>query len=215
MSTFTKESLVAKLTELSNAAEEAFGEVTADNVDQMDNVASDAREAFLSKMFGGREIFSLFPSEFCVYTNNWEDRTSIVEQAQAMGFKNIHTFTPKVCDGEGGSMDDPKHSLAVRVNAREDLIIGDLAKKFIKINKPFIDVVKEHVIFTYCHSGDYRLTFSDETVAMLLVSKLNKYLETAKAKVGHKLSNIPNLTVRMEKENLDNFRVWITLNAED
>ncbi len=214
---YTKESLTAKLKNITDVAETASetgqGAASAESRIRRSTEAGDkARVAFLKTLFVGRNVFSLFPSENTVYVDTQEQATEVINALQGIGYKNIHTYVPKVCDGNGGSKNDPENNLAVQFSAKEEMIIGDCAKGMIKLFAHLVDEYKDLVVHTYCYIGDYQLTFRDKDAAYALVDTVNKYLgEVAQLAKEHGKKGFPTHDCYVEKKSLDLFVANIKL----
>ncbi len=214
--TFTKDSLTAKLTELTNDAEaqcekEQSDPMSGESIVAASKAGDDAREAFLSPLFGGRNIFSLFPSEITVYVDTPDEVLEVIKVAQDIGYKNIGTYIPKVCDGKGGSKPDPENNIAVKLQDRDSMIFGNAAKHMIKMFAEFVDIVKDEVVYTYCHNNDYRLTFRSEQVANMLCDNLNKLMVNEKAKAHKQGLEFGEYSITVKEEMLDRFVVGISI----
>lgn len=213
MTTYTKDSLINALREIDLKVENDFGvEVTELNCDEFTDMQDAARNAFLYTVFE-KKTFSLFASDFTIYCDSWADRCTVVKQVAEIGFKNIQTYVPKVCDGNGGSKDDPEAAFAVNVNQSEALIFGRHTETFMAFFKDFVEVVREKVIYTYAHDADYRLTFSCMKTATLLTQKLNDYFGSMAQQAAKLNKATPAIKISMQATNLDAWTVDISMDA--
>ena len=216
--TFTKDSLTAKLKEISKIAEEKReAELIESNTDfkitEVVAAGDEARKAFLSTLFGGRNVFSLFSTETTVYVDTPDEAIEVIKEAEGIGFKNIGTYIPLVCDGNGGSKPDPKNNIAVNIKASEEQIFGNASQNMIKMFSQFVDVVKDEVVYTYCYNGDYSLTFRNEEVANVLCDKLNQFMELMNKQMLERKLDELQYSVTVRPEHLDRFIVHIKLKA--
>jgi len=148
-----------------------------DNWEQVDIQNSARIETALSILFG-REVAVFFDGgEFWVYCSDLSDVENTKNILNAYGYKNLSTFIPKVSHPENKKLSipdqyDPHHAYAIRVNKSESLVFGVHANKWLELNKDNIDLVREHIIFTYCHNTDARFTFSSKLVASVFYTAL-------------------------------------------
>ncbi len=205
---YTKASLTAELEAITNnaAQDSDLQELNEEGLESIIDKEDQARTEFLTPLFEGLEVFSLFPTENTVYPRNDEERKEVIDALLSIGFENIHTYIPQVSDGQKGSKKDPARSLAVNFSASENLIFGQHSDKFLRILTPIIKDELDKAIYTYCYNSDCRLTFRDKDAATTLYRKLKVLM----ASNMDKLANL-ELSVNIKEKGLDNLTVQIKL----
>ncbi|MCG9576669.1 hypothetical protein L1D14_10510 [Vibrio tubiashii] len=92
-----------------------------------------AKDAALTELFGvdARGCSSVLT----LYADSWEHSRELYSNLFAMGYKNIRTYVPLVCDGTGGSCPDPnpKHQFAVEAYSTHLYVHSKLSKQLLKI----------------------------------------------------------------------------------
>ena len=173
----------------------------------------------LSQLFGSREVYCFAGSEFWVFADCIQDTQAIKAIANAYGFINLETIIPKVGhpDDETKSIPDPDHAFAVRVCSLEDMIFGegDGAAKWLKLNEPLINPVREHIIFTYCYNSgskvEAKLTFSNKDIADIFFSKM-LLLHSDLKDYGQTINqSCPDVQIAIDQTAIDNWQVSFTL----
>ena len=167
----------------------------------------------LSRIYGGRKAFCLFTSMYTIYAKSEKDVELIKRQARALGYKNLKTFVPKLPDplDKMKSIDDPDHPFAVEIMQRESQIIGELAKNLINLHKPVLEIVQDHIIYTYAHSGDLRYTTATEIEAGLVLLALVQHFENGEKYAKKVNKQLPPYDIRMEQTELDRWTVYLTI----
>lgn len=99
---YTKASLTAELEAITdNAAQGSdLQKLTEEELESIIDKEDQARTEFLTPLFEGLEVFSLFPKENTVYPRNDEERKEVIDALLSIGYENIHTYIPQVSDGQ-------------------------------------------------------------------------------------------------------------------
>lgn len=158
----TREALKAELESLPGLIQVERG-CNRERVEAIHETNSEIRQAYLSKLFGGRDISTHITSDFWVYCPSLEDAERVKVDLRAIGFKNITTFVPKVGAADFESIDDPNpnHAFAVSVSSVDELIIGPTAKKHIEIFGDVLKPLQDSISFIYAHCGHMSIRFSN------------------------------------------------------
>lgn len=154
----------------------------ADDWKEIEEENSLKKQSILSEIFGGRDsVCHMGVSEFWIYATSKEDAKKVKEQAREIGYKRAEIFIPKVGSPEDNTISipdpDPRHAYAVTINSSTELVIGDVAKKLVELNKPVLEVVKDSIIFTYAHQGEVSYTCDSDIEAGLVMLALAQHYE--------------------------------------
>lgn len=184
MSVEELETLLSSVVLSTSAEGEAKGRRSrlAPNWKEIEEVNSLKKQSILSGIFGGRDsVCNRGVREFWIYATSKEDAKKVKEQARKIGYKRAQIFIPKVGSPEDNTISipdpDPRHAYAVTINSSTELVIGDVAKKFVKLNEPIIEVVKDSIIFTYAHQGIISYTCDSVIEANLVMLALAQHYE--------------------------------------
>lgn len=137
---------------------------------------AERKNALLTEYFG-------VPASGCqyvlnVYAKDWAHSRQLYALLKEMGYDYLKTYTPLVCDGNGGSMPEPDPQKKFTVQAM------DSSSQFVLKGKEFFDVLKrhvllgteEHAIYVYADgvAGKASISFSTEVEAYLCMLACEK-----------------------------------------
>lgn len=161
-------------------------------------------QKIIAEHFDGRNVSChIGPSSFWVYANTLDECKHVKELARSYGYKNMRTFRPHTTDGNGQQIDDPDGLYVVDINSLGELVIGDPAKKFIKLLEPFITAAEEKIMYVYAHLGRVNLKFNDPDAA----KELKKSLDQVFSYTENKIENF-KADIEFYKED-SSFDVWV------
>ncbi|WP_318515552.1 hypothetical protein [Photobacterium leiognathi] len=218
METMNRATLLAELKNIGATIEKNFDfdsnlndfSRAAEQILECDALKIKAVDDFLSSnVFNDRPVTSFATSDFWVFCSDWNDRTAVVDQVRRMGFKNVRTIVPKSANDSGETITNPRGDFAVKVNDSESLIIGDHAAKMMSLFSEYVDIVSDHIIYTYAYNGQYSLVFNDEAVSSLLVEKLNQHISNMRNHAQSVNKTVPAISIKKSNEDLDAWRVDI------
>ena len=217
---YTKKTLIASLLKIGRDIELDTDEATKNlNLDTKEGEAEfsrmiedilteirQARNAFLSPIFGGKKVSSHCGYDMTVFCQNEDEVKETIQFAESMGFKNISTYVPQVSDGtKYGSMDDPNNAFAVDIRSSEEQIISENGEHIISFLAPVIKSFQEKIIYTYAYNAQASFSFRDEIAAKEMLDSVNAMIEKIKKSTKSDLS----ASIQLVKERLDNFNISI------
>lgn len=189
-----------------------------DNWEEIDDQNRARKDVAISMLFDGRDVAAGLGSEFWLYCISLTDVAEAKKKLHAYGYKYLETFVPKVGHPDDKKISindpDPRHAFAIRVNSSTGLIFGDHAEQWLDLHKQIIDVMRDEIIYTYCHNTDARFHFASKEAAAVLYTSLLAHYANMQAYAQEQGKEAPAVSVKMEKSTFCMFNHVVYLDYE-